>query len=131
MHLNSFHFTNHFMFRDAKQLLSGRRNLFLRRKHMSHAEYIKHLTKKKKARFQKSCFETSLTISNKKNVKKRNSLFITRKVFLLYQIFANLNCIQSRTLTNLIARKPECKAIIIRQVLTDTSHKDIVFSCSF
>jgi len=38
---------NHFMFRDAKQLLSGQRNLFLRRKHMSHAEYIKHLTKKK------------------------------------------------------------------------------------
>ena len=76
---------NHFMFRDAKQLLSGQRNLFLRRKHMSHAEYIKHITKKqKKARFQKSYFETSLTISNKKNVKKRNSLFITRKVFLLY-----------------------------------------------
>ena len=43
---------NHFMFRDAKQLLSGQRNLFLRRKHMSHAEYIKHLTKKKKRGFK-------------------------------------------------------------------------------
>ena len=47
----------------------------------------------------------------------------------LNQILTNLNGIQGSTLTDLVARKPEGQSVLVRDILTNTTHIDIILTC--
>ena len=44
----------------------------------------------------------------------------------LYEIFANLHCVERSSLANLIAREPECQTVGIGKIFTETTHVNIV-----